>query len=334
MKWILLLVISLTSCRLFAQPSASNAPVFSKHIIPMRDSTGIYVNDGDSTTLYYNSCIPKGLIRGALVLFPPNGQSLADVIAINTRLISIGQDSGILTIIPSVNNNLYLDRFTLGFINAVLREVMSRYKIASDKFVLGGFSLGGMNAIRYTELAYESGGLTAVKPAAVYGIDPPLDWARIYYSFARAIQKNFSAPAVNEAEYFIERLNEEFGGRPEDHSDTYMRHSMYSRTSAGGGNAKYLRTVPVRIYSDPDIDWQLANKRVDYYDMNVLDAAAMINQLHLDGNNRQSLSMRLAKDTGPMDRGIRTPGAWPRLRTVWAGYFDASICELQNGLIY
>jgi hypothetical protein len=103
-------------------------------------------------------------------------------------------------------------------------------------------------------------------------------------------------------------MDREFGGSPEAKPAAYLQHSMFSAASADGGNARYLRSVPVRIYCDPDIDWQLANRRVDYYDMNALDGAAMINRLHLNGNERAQFVSALGKGYRP--DGMRHPHSW------------------------
>lgn len=281
---------------------------FRKTLIALRDSSGIYVGDDDSDWLFYYALAPKGAASGALVLFPPNGQAAEETIRANSSLAALAQEKGLLTVVLSVNHNLYLDGATLRAINTLLSGVLTQYKVPKNSIVLGGFSLGGMNAIRYTELAYGDSTATAIRPAAVYGIDPPLDFARLYHSFTRAVAKNFSQPAVAEANYFLERMDREFGGSPEMRQAVYVQHSMFAAASGDGGNARYLRSIPVRIYCDPDIDWQLANRRVDYYDMNALDGAAMINRLHLDGNERAQFVNALGKGYRP--DGARHPHSW------------------------
>ena len=321
MKYFFLLLLAsiIVASRTGAQRPAGSIPAFIRIVIPLRDSTGIYASDSNSDRLFYYAFAPKGAIRGMLVLFPPNGQPAEESVSANSILIALAQERGLLTVVPSVNHNLYLDSATLRAINAILGAALTKYRPPLNKVVLGGFSLGGMNAIRYTELAYEDSLATVVRPVAVYGIDPPLDWARLYYSFANAAAKNFSEVAVAEANYFLARLNSEFGGGPEKQPATYTQRSMYSHTSPGGGYTRYLRRIPVRIYSDPDINWQLANRRVDYYDMNALDGAAMINQLRLDGNARAEFVNALGKGYRP--DGTRHPHSWslaePRECVQW-----------------
>ena len=271
--------------------------------IDMIDSTYIYVNDEESTDLFYYALSPKDKIQGTLVLFPPTWQTTENVINHNIELVKLAYSNNLLIVIPSINYNLCLDDVSMSFINETFKNVIDRYSPPLDQFVFGGFSLGGMNAIRYTEMAYENDSNTAVKPIAVYGVDPPLDFARLYHSFERTIQKKFSQPAMHEAKDYIQKLNYQFGGSPEDFANVYVQHSMYSKSEEDGGNAKYLSTIPVRIYCDPDIDWQLKERRMDYYDMNAVDQIAMINHLHLIGNEDAEIINSLGK-------GYRPDGRW------------------------
>ena len=190
----------------------------------------------------------------------------------------------------------------------MLDHTLRKYKVTKDKFVFGGFSLGGMNAIRYTEIAYENSTLTSIKPQAVYGVDPPLDFIGLYNKFKRIEERNFFAPAVYEAKNYLSKMSSQFEGESNEKPSTYIFHSMYSRDQKDGGNAKYLKTVPVRIYSDPDIDWYLEKRHADYYDMNALDQTAMINQLRLMGNEQAEYINALGK--GYRINGDRHPHSW------------------------
>jgi hypothetical protein len=201
-----------------------------------------------------------------------------------------------------------MDATSLSFVNQTLSHVIDSYNAPADKFVFGGFSLGGMNAIRYAELAYENDSLTTVKPVAIYGVDPPLDFARLHRSFEGAIKKNFSKPAIYESKAYLEKLHHNFGGSPDEFPAIYDEHSMFAKGQENGGNAQYLSTVPVRIYCDPDIDWHLKERRVDYNDMNAIDQAAFINTLHLMGNEKAEFVNKLGK--GYRMDGRRHPHSW------------------------
>ncbi len=279
-----------------------------KNTIDIVDKTYLYVNDGTSNELFYYALRPKGKIKGTLILLPPTAQNTEEVINNNIKLSELAFEKGILLIIPSINYNLYLDKITMDFLNTTFKNAISKYHAPKDKIIIGGFSLGGMNAIRYVELSKENPDLTSIQPVAVYGIDPPLDWARIYYSFQRTKELNFSEVAVNEATDYLAKLEEQFGGSPKEVPNVYSKNSMYSKTVKNGGNAKFLIDTPIKIYSDPDIDWHLKERQTDFYDINALDQTAMINQLRIMGNENAEFISALGK--GYRLNGMRHPHSW------------------------
>lgn len=310
----MLIALCLSIAHLYAQQGpevnlpASYLKRLEKNPVFIMDRSLLYVNDGESTSLFYTALVPRHPIKGVLVLFPPTGETVEEVFNNNARLVTLACDSSIITIVPSLNYNLCLDTVALSFLNHAFSDMLKTYKLPADKIILGGFSLGGMNAIRYTEMSYDNSKATAIRPLAVYGVDPPLDWARMYYTFSRTIEKNFSEPAVLEARLYVDKLNAQFGGSPNRFPKAYSTYSMYSRSDSAGGNAKYLEHIPIRIYTDPDIEWQLKNRYVDYYDMNVLGQAAMINQLNQAGNDKAELVVALGK--GYRADGRRHPHSW------------------------
>jgi len=126
-----------------------------KNSIDIVDNTNLYINDQGSNKLFYYALKPKEKINGTLILLPPTAQSVEEVINNNIKLLELAYENGILLIIPSINYNLYLDKITMDFLNITFKKAFSKYRASVDKVVIGGFSLGGMNAIRYVELANE-----------------------------------------------------------------------------------------------------------------------------------------------------------------------------------
>jgi hypothetical protein len=47
--------------------------------------------------------------------------------------------------------------------------------------------------------------------------------------------------------------------------------------------------IPLRIYSEPDIDWWLKEHGLDFSSINITDCSAMINELNRLGNSNASL---------------------------------------------
>jgi len=291
---------------------------FLKRNTPVHfDNGNIYLKNVNSNSLYYYALLPQGSVEGALVLLPSSGESAESVICCNKELIQLASDHHILVLTLSINNgDIDDDNTTLSFLNKTFKEITETYHVPKNKFILSGLSGGGMLALRYTEISRQDTNKTFLAPVAVIGIDPPVDIAGLYNSSKRFItmnngRANLSAGRLNgltEAKSIVNSCNEWYGGSPDQHPEPYIKRSMYSRSQKDGGNAKYLIDVPIRLYCDPDILWQLKERNRDYYDMNAADLSAMINFLNLNGNNGAELVPALGK--GYRLDGTRHPHSW------------------------
>ncbi|TDO23782.1 hypothetical protein [Pedobacter duraquae] len=302
-------------------------PIFKllkKHPATFLDSTDIYVNDGDSKSLFYYTIEPKADVKGALVLLPSSGENVESVINSNKKLIQSATAHHILTIVLSINNDRGLDddQLALNFLNATFNQVAEQYHVPKNKFVIGGFSGGGMLALRYTEMSRDDSRKTTIIPAAVFGADPPVDLAGLYNTAKRDLMLNADKVGLSpgkmnglrEAKMIVEEYNKIYGGAPDQYPERYIQCSMYSRSQKDGGNAKYLKNLPVRIYCDPDISWALKERNRDYYDMNAANLSGMINFLNLNGNKEAEFIPALGK--GYRLDGTRHPHSWSIVDSV------------------
>lgn len=279
-----------------------------RNAILLTDSTRIFDNFLPDKSLFYYALLPKSTIKGALILLPSTWERPESVLSNNKKLSQLASAQGLVVIVPSTNMHICLDQPVTDFLNMVFKDAVGRYVIPKDKFVLGGFSLGGIVSLRYTEQAYENKASASILPAAVYSVDGPVDFANMYRQFEREIEKNISVIAVNEAKYYLDGMRKYFGGSPSQKSDNFVKYSVYSRSEKDGGNAKFLKTVPLRIYSDPDIEWAIKNRQRDLYDMNAPDQTAMIVELKLQGNKNAEYVNALGK--GYRLDGTRHPHSW------------------------
>lgn len=298
-------------CLACAKTPPANQSLFDqvqRFSLAMEDETFLYINDERSNELFYTVLAPKDLIKGTLVLLPPTGQSVEQVLQENEALLTMASTQNLLVVVPSINFNLVVDKVAIQFLNAVFEDLLTKFQLPEDKFVMGGFSLGGINAIRYTEYSQSNPDTARIHPVAVFGVDPPLDLARLYGSFENTIAKNFSEVAMQEARVYLAKMNGRFGGSPNEQPAAYIQYSAYSKNAENGGNAQHLKQTPVRIYADLDTDWYLGERQMDLYDVNALDQTAMINQLQQMGNDRAAFINALGK--GYRSDGRRHPHSW------------------------
>ena len=166
----------------------------------------------------------------------------------------------------------------------MITELFAKYRIPKNKFVIGGHSIGGHQALFYAEQTFRFTDKSNIRPSAAFGVDPPLDKKRAWESYQYNIKINFSKVSVDESKYMSQRYIDLYGGSPLENPSAYADASSFFRDAADGGNAKYLRTLPLRLYSDPDINWFIDNRLTPIELTNTADLSACIIQLKLLGN--------------------------------------------------
>jgi pimeloyl-ACP methyl ester carboxylesterase len=272
------------------------------------DKDNLYINDGNSQSLFYYALKPKGIVKGTLVLLAGATEPANYVLNNAPALTQEASDHGLTVIVPSINNNLWLGREELNFLNTTFEDATKRYQLPKDKIVMGGFSLGGLYALRYSEMSNDPAYQTSIRPVAVFAVDPPLDMTWLYWVFQNEVRRNNSETAVAESKRYILAMEKEFGGHPGDRPEAYRKFSAFSGDVKDGGNIKYLKTVPLRVYCDPDLHWQKINRKVDYDEMGARDQTAMINLLKQNGNADAEFINALGE--GHNADGTRNPHSW------------------------
>ena len=99
----------------------------------------------------------------------------------------------------------------------------------------------------------------------------------------------------------ITRIEKEMQGTPEKALPNYYKHAPYSFTDTTQTAIKHLLNTPVRLYTEPDVDWWLQERGSDFSTMNALDISAMINELQRLGHKNAFLITTEQK-------GYRQPG--------------------------
>ena len=294
----------------------SQLPAFAQ------SSETIYRTKGDSTQNYYRALIPGAASKGLLVIIG-GFCTTPDKVMKETRLPEEAVKAGYTVVIPYLvddctvvdTNNVYETR-----LEALIREIVGKYNIPKDKFIIGGQSLGGHRAMFYTEQAYKLNTPALVKPNAVFGVDPPLNMKRLWNSFTYGVTINFSKSSVEEGKEMLRRFKIMYGGSPAEHPEKYEEVSSFYPEAKDGGNAKYLSAIPVRLYCDPDINWIIENRRGSYEIINAADLSGCISQLKLLGNQNAEFVNCLGKGFKP--DGTRHPHYFSMLDPgefiVWA----------------
>jgi len=283
------LFLLLLTCSMLTTPCLGQKVATPKKEIVFLDAT-------DKTKNTYTIIYPPKLPwKGYLFLVPGFGETAAAVLE-QTNLPNQLALNGILTIIPTFQDgvlSLGIDRLSQQTFEKILKDVTSKHQLIDQKFYVGGFSIGGSCVLKYAENA-------TVKPTAVFAIDPPVDFERFYKSAKRDLRLSKENEANPENVYMIDRLEKEMGGSPDTHLSEYYKMSPYSFSDTTQTEIKKLLTIPLRIYTEPDINWWLKERGADFTSMNATECSAMINELNRLGNPKATLRTTL-------NRGYRNP---------------------------
>jgi hypothetical protein len=271
-----------------------------------QNSEKIFFDDKDSVNDYYLAVRPlSGSIKGVQVLFrsfiPP------EFVLPETKLHNVASVNDILTVFASLKQTLSADTASIERINTILKHVAQKFSVDTSKFALGGFEYAGNVVLRYTELVYQNPSQFYIHPKAAFSINCPVDLTGLWHWSEREIKKNFYAGAVGDAKYILNDLTNKYGSL-KDNLQKYIYWSPFYKDAETTGNEQYLKNVPVRLYYDTDINWELKTKRNSFYDTYIPDGSELINRLLLLGNN--DAEFVAAKQPGMRSNGTRNTDSW------------------------
>jgi len=262
-----------------------------------------YLNPKDTTANMYIAVIPEDRpIKAFLILLDGFGVTSPKGLLAETQLPILAAKQGVLVILPILaTGSLYFgsDDASQESLKSLIGMVSDKYHLQGKDFYLGGFSIGGTCAVKYTELSVRDN--YWIKPKAVFAVDPPLDWERFFNAAKRVVRLSEPGKVNPEVSYMIGRIEKEMEGTPQKAIENYYDRSPYSFTDTTQRAVRNLINTPLMLISEPDIQWWMSNRGYDYSFINVEDQAAMIDELQRLGNKKAILVTTTGK-------GYREPG--------------------------
>ena len=246
-------------------------------------------------------------VQATLILLPAFGE-MADSALKHTAIASVASKHGIAVIIPCLpTDNFGIDSATQHKLSFIIKAAFKKSGLPAKPVYIGGFSMGGSAAVKYAALAATD--TSRLKPTAVFGIDPPLDFERFYDASVRSIRLAGNATPPQEPVYMSARMVKEMKGTPGTALHAYRAMTPYSYSDTSGAAVKLLKSTPLLLITEPDVTWWMDNRGADFTGMNSTDCAAMINELQRAGNSNAVLKTTMGK--GFREPGhIRHPHSW------------------------
>lgn len=304
MKYLFIALFALVAQAAFAQN-------LEKVVVQSTDPYALYVNDGDSTGLYYYQLLPEGAPTGVLTIIPSGGETTENLLK-QISLHTAAVEKGLLVIIPSINWGTEDRVPEISFLDTIFEHLVTEHNAPKDKFVFCGLSNGGMISFRYAINAVKDSS-TYLVPKGIIGVDPPLDFAHFYAYCEREIARDFSPTGVQEARWMMNNYNTIYGGSPDEAPQAYIDASTFSYGTPEGGNAKYLTNIGIRMHSDLNLDYLLNQRKRDLYDWNGTDIVAFVNQLKINGNTNAEVI--ITQNEGVRLNGMKHPHSWSIMHT-------------------
>ena len=247
---------------------------------------------------------PADPARGLVVMLPYYGSDANEFSS--AGLPGLLATKNVATMV--VSSSGYLIDDDLLTLNKLIGEVAQELNIPAGRLVVGGISAGGTGAVRYSEYCISGHCDARSRPVAIFSVDAPLDfeswWNREKLNLRRANPKSY----LEESQAILDALRSALGGSPNQVPQVYRSRSPFLAAEKDGGNARLLKNVPIRLYTEPDVVWMIENIGRDYYTMNAIDQAALVLQLRALGNTKAELITTTGKGFRPP--GTRNPHSW------------------------
>jgi len=253
---------------------------------------------------YYLAIRPQGPVKAVVVMltiFQP-----AEALPPETKLHNVAYANGLLTVYASLQRTLSADSATVSRINSILKDVAVNFSADTSRFVLAGFGYAGNIVLRYTELTYARPGLYPVQPKAVFTVASFVDLLGVCHWCDREIKKNYDGGTVGDARFILNFLTKGTGS-VQAASASLKELTPFDREADSTGHERCLRNLPVRLYYDGDLNWELTKRHNSVYDTELADGSELVSRLLQSGNPDAELV--LSKQPGYRSNGIRSSGA-------------------------
>ena len=196
--------------------------------------------------------------KGVLVLFPGFGQQGAQT-QLEFDITEQAHAAGYAILFMDFNRHLWLTDTEKEDLAKALDHAITKEGLPSDHIIIGGFSSGGNVALLIANTLLSDP--STIQPSGVFVVDPPIDLEGLYANYQKSIERDADPTLVGEARYITQLLDGQLGTGPEAKA-AYRDASPFLASEGYFENIAALKSIPVRLYTEPDMEWWRETKGV------------------------------------------------------------------------
>lgn len=287
---ILLILVVLISCKNAEKDKTEN---------PVKTQFQEIANEN------YELSKPTENIKKILILFGGFPENAEDIKR-EFKILEIAKENNIAVLYMNYNQKLWLEKNEKQKLAEQLENIFIKNKLPTNDIYIGGFSSGGNVSLLISSFLVENKNFT-IKPKGVFIVDSPIDLVALYKSSEKNIKRNFSEVSVEESNWIIENLEENFGN-PNKNLAKYENSSVFTAETSAINNLKSLKNTKIRLYTEPDTIWWKKNRMEDYDQTNAYYIKQLSETLKKSGFNQ--VEYIPTENKGYRANGERHPHSW------------------------
>lgn len=253
----------------------------------------------------YTLWLPKENSRGVIVFFDEYRDTLKRPPVVK---LALKEKLAVLFVTTDNPVEFLFEVSKMKELEGYIYEAIRKNGIPMDNILYCGMSLAGTRALKFAAFSQSTDSEHKLIPKAFAICDSPLDMVRNYNESKKASLLNLNPTGAAESEWVAAYLKSNLMGTPQESLSNYISYSPFCYSAENGGNAVAFKNIYLRCYTEPDVNWWIANRGRDYYGMNAIDLAALVNQLKILGSRKAELILTTGQ--GVTDEGARHPHSW------------------------
>jgi hypothetical protein len=247
---------------------------------------------------------PTTSIENVLVLFGGYPEKAEDIKR-EFKILDEANENGIAVVFMNYNQKLWLEENEKQKLAEQLHNIFKKNNLPKTRTYFGGFSSGGNVALLIGNFLSQQ--ISEMTPKGVFVIDSPIDLVALYKSSEKNVERDYSAPSIQESKWLLETLGKKFGN-PNNNMSKYEKYSIFTSETDNFENINNLKNVKIRFYTEPDILWWKQNRMADFDQMNAYYLELLSELLKKAGFKQ--VEYIATENKGYRANGQRHPHSW------------------------